>query len=658
MLRKLFIDIETKDERDGERYFAEPTIADEPVLCVTLYDNFNKLYISLMWRPVEKSFKVKTGEWWTYVFTSEKDMLRKLVDTITMFGPDLIIGFNHKNYDIPYLLKRWDIYNINYSQISPFGTFYNKDNRIITRGVMLFDIREAYKKIQRHKLRRYSLEYIASREGMSKIKFDGSFYNLWRTNYKKMLNYNRKDVELLVHLDRNLGLVEHFDSIARMAGCSIDDAFWNSKVAEKYFLRNGKYILPNKPPYDADKVPDFEGGFVKRPQIGVHNNVIVFDFRRLYPTIIVSFNMSPETLVDEPGEDTIDLPCGVSFRKDVKGILPQMLEELFSLRDKYKNLMKNEKHGSKEWVHYDRLQFVTKCLINSFYGYLSYKRSRILFLDIGKAIPYMGRLAIQNMASIMEYMGIKVLYADTDSVFVQGKGETYGELKEEADSLLVDINKKFSEFPKEYGGKNIFFMDFKHIDKTVFWGDAKKRYAEMRYTDDGKDTEMEVIGLEFIRSDWSEITARVQKEVLNRILSGYSKESIFKYVKEEKEKLRHAPIWDVFPTRSITKPMDQYKVNSNHIKSAKWSNKNAGTNFKAGDKGLLIWVKSTAPLPPPEKNNDKTRTILWDKETIPTWCKVDWKTVEEKVLDAPLERIFEALRWRSMGLKPLTEWCK
>jgi len=81
-----------------------------------------------------------------------------------------------------------------------------------------------------------------------------------------------------------------------------------------------------------------------------------------------------------------------------------------------------------------------------------------------------------------------------------------------------------------------------------------------------------------------------------------------------------------------------------------------GTHFKANDKGFLIWVKSTRPLPPPEPNGDKTRCILWDKDELPEWCKVDWKTVEEKTIDAPLSRIFEALGWRTDKIVPLTKW--
>jgi len=665
MLRKVFIDIETKDERDGVRYFADPSVADEPVLSVTIYYNYNDLFVTFSWRNGAKERR-KSDSWWIYVFQNEEEMLKAVVKWLEKFGPDLLIGFNHKSYDLPYFLNRCDEYKINYKYISPYGTFFkSKDGEVVAKGVILFDIMEAYKKVQRNKIRKYSLAYIAEREGFKKIEFEGSIYKLWKMNFRKLLEYNKHDVKLLVDLDEKLGLVNHFDSISKLAGCSIEDAFWNSAVAEKMFLRNGKFILNNKPPRDAPEVEWFKGAFVKRPEKGVHKNVIVLDFKALYPSIIISVNISPETYVPPDKRDEFDqeqlvvLPNGVAFKKEPKGLLPEMLERLFALRQNYKNKMKKAEHGSKEWKHWDNMQFITKSLINSFYGYLTYKRSRILNYELGSSIPDMGQRAIQFVASLLESWGRKVLYADTDSIFVVGRGEEYPDLKKDAIELMKEINLAFGEFPKTYNGTNTFYMDFKHIDKSVFWGDAKKRYAEIRYREDENgdvSTEMVITGMEFVRSDWSEETAKVQQHVFKQVLEGMPKEAIFEYVREEKKRLRELPIHEVFPTRSITKAFEDYKVKSNHIKAAEWSNEMAGTRFKPGDKGYLVWVTSTAPLPSPKKNNDKTRCILWDRDEVPPWMKIDWKTTEEKIIDAPLRSIFEVLGWRNMKMKPLTEF--
>jgi len=335
----------------------------------------------------------------------------------------------------------------------------------------------------------YSLNNICNVElGESKISYEefDNLHQLYRLNHQKFIEYNIKDVELVLKLEQKLKLIELGLTLAYDTKTNYEDIFaqtrmWDSLINNYLFERN--IIVP--PKSNNSKSSAFEGAYVKEVQVGKHDWVASFDLNSLYPHLMMQYNISPETLIEvndytkemrniisngvsvdkmiEQKVDTSKLsgvtitPNGQFFRTDKQGFLPKMLEEMYIDRSKFKKLMlkakqeyENEKDESKKneinnrIARYDNLQLAKKVSLNSAYGALGSQYFRFYDLRMALAVTLAGQLSIRwiekhlnsYMNNLLKTEEDYVIASDTDSIYLK-----LGPLVDKVHKDKTDTNK-------------------------------------------------------------------------------------------------------------------------------------------------------------------------------------------------------------------------
>ena len=416
---------------------------------------------------------------------SEYDLCKKFLKDWQENCPDVVTGWNIDFFDIPYLVNRFRMIlgEDEAKKLSPWNYMWERKVTINGReliqynigGVAALDYIELYKwyapggKSQES----YKLDNIANVElGENKLSYDeyDNLHQLYRLNYQKFIEYNIKDVELIVKLEDKLKLLELALTLAYDTKTNYEDVFAQTRMWDALIyshLLEKKIIVP--PKVIQRKNSAFEGAYVKDPQVGMHNWVASFDLNSLYPHLLIQYNISPETLV-EPENYTQEMrdvlkqnvnvnsllaseidtsklhgctltPNGQFFRTDIQGFLPKMMEEMYEDRKKFKKMMLkakqdyvNEKDPVKKVeidklvARYNNLQLAKKVSLNSAYGALGSQYFRFYDLRQALAVTLAGQLSIRWIENkLNQYMNklLKtenedyVIASDTDSIYLR-----------------------------------------------------------------------------------------------------------------------------------------------------------------------------------------------------------------------------------------------
>ena len=627
--RIITIDIET----DCLHGFPDNENPIEPISCLSLYDNYTDKNISFAWREdLEQSIK---GE--TFYFNNEKTMLRSFLNYWHSLNADIVTGWN-LGFDMGYLLARLqelEIPNYKLSNIHDDifnGTVTKKPKgEIEIVGMVLFDGLQAYKKMHHGELTSYSLNNVAHEEldeEKDKVYNTG---DVWREDIDKLINYNRKDVKLTWKIIEKAKLISIFDAIKCFSGVrNLNDCFLSSRIHETRIMKKykDKFIFPTKRPFEekSDKTRIL-GGFVKEPKPGLYENIIVLDFKSLYPSLIYTFNLSTE-MVDKNG---LDIGNGVKIRQEPKGIMPTMIKDLIQLKDD----MKKQVEGTGQNIS-DKM-FAIKGFINSFYGVNALTSFRLYNKDIAESITYLGRFFVNELSNFLEKLGYKVVYNDTDSMFVQIK-----DIKE-----IEPIIKKVNAEVQNILSKNFRLSDsnisveFEKMFSRIIL-QTKKRYAGLvTYKEkDGKlveTNEIKIVGMAARRSDVSEISKQLQRNMFKFILEGGSEEDVVKYVKYIINKILKDEIdlEDLAIPTKLNKDIIEYdNQNIPKIRGVKWSNKNLKTQFRSGQKFSLIYV-----------NHPETDCVCFEDVDQIKNIEIDKSAMIEKAIILKITEVFLALGW-------------
>jgi DNA polymerase elongation subunit (family B) len=282
-IRICYIDIEiARTEAGYESY----EVANNPILCIGCYDNFDKEY---------KQFIVDEN-----TLEDEKIMLNEFLDYLQTTNPDLFVAWNGDKFDFPFLINRLKKLKLDEKRLSRNnGSSIISDFGVKLFGRVPFDLMKGYKKIVGEERESWSLDYITKYElgdKGGKEVYKGQLDDLFKNNRQKFLDYNKRDVELMVMLNEKLRIVDFFDEVRRLCYCKIEDVFMNSKIADCLCLHyaKGKYVLPTSVQNPDNRIV---GAFVKESEPGLHKMVSVMDMKSLYPSIIIGFNISAETLI-------------------------------------------------------------------------------------------------------------------------------------------------------------------------------------------------------------------------------------------------------------------------------------------------------------------------------------------------------------------------
>lgn len=558
-LKILSIDIET-DKRGDALY------------CIGLYsENYQKSLI-VSDNKVDGAQNYKT----------EKECLQAFVDEVNRFDPDVITGWNMIDFDMKYFQDKLRMVKVPFDIGRKAGasvklrisTSFMKDSSASVVGRQVLDglnmIQDPF--IQEAPMMRgadfasMSLEDV-SQEILKRGKLlkgknrHNEIDELYKKDKKKLLEYNMLDCELVYEILKKTDLVDLSMERSRLTGLALDRITASIAAFDSLYIREARkagMVSPtNKFKAREERI---KGGYVKDSAPGIYHDVLVMDFKSLYPSIITTFNIDPLSLVEKKEKDVIESPNGALFRNQ-EGVLPQIIKKLHQAREQAKK-------DKKELA-----SFAIKIIMNSFFGVLASPNCRYFSLDMANAITAFGRQIIQLTAKKIEEKGYKVIYSDTDSVFVttELKGKKADVAGQEMQSEINGFYRKYVQ--ENYKRTSYLELEFKKHYKAFMIPavrgsetGAKKRYAGL-LVKNGEE-ELEITGLEAIRGDWTEAAGNFQKELLIKV---FKKEKIEAFIQDYIKRIRAGKMDEQLVYRkSIRKALDEYvKTTPPHVKAAR-----------------------------------------------------------------------------------------
>lgn len=611
-----YMDIEV-DDRNGF-----PEEGTEPILCITAYDSFNDEYITWLQGEGEhgdyddQSDLHPEADVSVRWFEDEAEMLVNYISYVSGTSPSIITGWNVDDFDLPYLFDRCEVLSnelddddpideIPYQAMSPMFRASNHNYfGVRIKGVSVFDLLQGFEATQFSEMDSYRLDAVAEATvGQTKETYVGTIGSLWEDDPEMLVDYNLRDVELTVEIDRLEEVITFWREVKSTVGCQLGDAPVESTAADRYILNeyHGEVVFPNQGSQEESE-DDFGGGAVFEPIDGIRDNVPTLDLASLYPMSMLTLNASPETKVnpDEYDGPTFHSPNGIHFRKDKDGLTRRLIEDLLERRDAKKAERDSFDPDSQEYAVRDRQQTALKVIMNTLYGVMAWSRFRLYDQDVASAVTATGRAVIQHTASTVEDIGYEVLYGDTDSVLLDVPDKPKDETIELCFEIEDQINDSYDEFALESLNAEYhrFDIEFEKLYKRYFQSGTKKRYAGHIVWKEGKDVDdVDITGFQYKRSDHSAVARQTQKEVIDRIVHGATTDDIAEYVEGVLDDWedRHVALGDIGVPEGIGSDLFDYKSDTHPVRAAKYGNLLLGTTFASGSKPKRYYLSDVNP---------------------------------------------------------------
>jgi len=518
----------------------------------------------------------------------EVTLINKFLNFWEQQAPDVITGWNCELYDIPYIAGRIEriLGEKEARRLSPWKNLYRKEIVIAGRtqisydiaGVSVIDYLDLYKKFTYKAQESYRLDHIAFVElGQKKLdhsEFD-TFREFYTKDWQKFVDYNIKDVELVDQLEDKMKLLELCFTMAYDAKVNFNDVFYQVRTWDAIiynYLKKKNIVIPPKD--RSEKNEKYAGAYVKEPKPGVYDWVVSFDLNSLYPHLIMQFNVSPETLLDEKHPSvTVDkilnrsltfemyrdyAVCanGAMFRKDVRGFLPELMEKIYKDRTIYKKKMlaaKQEyektptKELEKEIARCNNIQMARKIQLNSAYGAIGNNYFRYYKLENAEAITLSGQVAIRwienkmnsHLNKILKTEGVDyVIASDTDSIYLnlgplvervyEGREKTTEGVvtfldkicKVEFEKYIEGCYQELADYVNAYDQK--MQMKRENIADRGIWT-AKKRYILNVWDSEGvryEKPKLKMMGIEAVKSSTPAPCRKMIKDALELMMTG------------------------------------------------------------------------------------------------------------------------------------------
>jgi len=554
------------------------------------------------------------------VCKDEKEMLRRFISILKEYDPDVIGGYNSNEFDFPYLNERAKILRVN-TRVGRDGSSWIvrkivNQTKVEITGRIVVDILPLVR--SSFSLKRYTLRN-ASQELLGIEKHDvepKEMEKLWKgesEDFTRLVSYSRRDSFLALHLLLDLKLLDKYIALAQTSGSLLQDVINGGQtgMVENFLFRrfqDRKRVIPPKPDANLSQArqlrsAELKGGAVLEPQRGLIDDVVILDYRSLYPSIMMAHNLCYSSVITDIrplDKEPIKSPSGGEFASSetAPGIVPGVLRELLDQRTEIKSLMKTATDDERPLL--DAQQYALKILLNSFYGYSGYARARLYSLPLANAVTSFGRSNIQNTKRMVEEIGfiyaedgqallpneltaeegtfkrydLSVVYGDTDSVFIRLKPHLSGEGQvtlQEAEVIGSKIAQTVtSKLPPPM---ELVFEAFAR--RGVFL--VKKRYALWVFEKLGTEWKdrIKVRGMETVRRDWCELTSKTLNQCLNLVLKEGRVDDAVELARSVIEKVQKIDLQkdpeileDLILTRRYTKSAASYKNKQPHVQLA------------------------------------------------------------------------------------------
>ncbi|MDI6904512.1 MAG: DNA polymerase domain-containing protein [Candidatus Bathyarchaeia archaeon] len=513
---------------------------------------------------------------------SDRSVLEAFMSYVKSFDPDLIVGYGVNRQDWPYLKERCRKLGLKLSVdragTEPHRSVYGHVSLTGRANMDLFDFADEFPEV---KVR--TLENLADYLGVMKIAErtlieDVDFADYWDNKEKReaLKRFSVDNTRCIMGItDAILDFAMQLSSLVSLPLDHVGTAAVGFRV--EWFLIKHAHKIGELVPKRVEKpYRPYVGGIVLKPEPGLHENIAVLDFKAMYPNIMIAYNLSPDTYVS-PKEPIP--PCGVyaapevkhRFRKEPAGIYRKVLSYLIKVRGEIHSKLKKAVPESVEYRVLDARQKAVKVITNASYGYAGWIGARWFVKPVAEAATAWGRHTILMATKMAEEAGLKVVYGDTDSLFIEHDSE------------------KIEEVSKEIGEKLGLEIKPDKVYVRIFFTEAKKRYAGLL-----PDGRLDIVGLEVVRGDWAAIAKKVQERILEIVLKEQCPEKAVEFVRQFIYELwqRRVPYRDLIIWKTLTKPVEEYAVRASHVEAAKML-KEKGWELTVGDKvGYVVVVGS------------------------------------------------------------------
>ena len=502
----------------------------------------------------------------------EETLLENFQKLILLEDPDIITGWNVIDFDLQYIKKKFSQYKLPFklgrddspSKIKIQSDFF-RDSKADISGRQILDglalLKASFIKVRDYKLDTVASDILKDKKLLAhqdKHKID----SIYKNNPQELLNYNLYDAKLaydIIYKSKALGLTIQRSLLTGMPldRVSASIASFDSLYLKK--TRDRKIVCPTGK--FSEKSSPITGGFVMESKPGIYDNVLLLDFRSLYPSLMMTFNIDPASFLGKKKEkNAIQAPNNVYFKNE-EGIVPEMIKTLLEAREEARK-QKNE-----------LARYAIKILLNSFFGIFASPSFRFFSMEMANAITHFGQYIIKLSAKKINELGYDVIYSDTDSLFINSEAKSEKEAEKIGKKIEEYINNFYRDFiKKEYNRGSFLELEFeknyiRFLMPQIRSGEkgAKKRYAGL-YKRENKE-EIEIVGLEAIRGDWVEAAQIFQKELLDKL---FHKKEITNFVKKFIQDIRDGKYDDKLMYRKqLRKGIEGYAVNPPHLKAAK-----------------------------------------------------------------------------------------
>ena len=527
---------------------------------------------------------------------TERGCIEAFLGHLRAADPDVLTGWNIGDFDVPVLqrIARRSQLRLALGRTEEDAEVrrdlgFTRDPRVILSGRQVLDglalLRSAFVKLDDYRLDT-AAHAILGRGKLFHAEHRGQEIEAaWRHDPARLAAYNLNDAQLVVEILERTGLVELTVRRSLLTGMQIDRVGAQIAAVDSLYLaelRPRGRVAPSVHIEDGQGTV-ISGGLVLDSIPGLYRNILVFDFKSLYPSLIRTFNIDPLTHVvparESPDVPLVRTPSGAAFRADQPGILPDLVARLWDERAQAR--ASGDAVGAQ----------ATKILMNSLFGVLGASACRLFSPAVANAITTAGQHVIRLAAAAVEEAGHRVIYGDTDSLFVDAGEPDAASAAKRAESLRETIGSRVADALRaEFGVRSWLELEFEKV-YARFWmpevrGGAtgsKKRYAGL-VTGPGGDT-LDVVGLEAVRRDWSLVARRFQRELLQLV---FHDQPIEPFIRDFVAELRAGRFDDQLAYRkAIRKPLESYtKTTPPHVKAAR---KQAG-----GPGRIVTYVVTTA----------------------------------------------------------------
>jgi DNA polymerase-2 len=528
------------------------------------------------------------------VLADERALIAAFLAHVRAADPDVITGWNVCDFDLAVLLRISERLGIRFAlgrtdevlELRRDQTF-TRDARAILSGRLVLDglalVRSSYIRLEDYRLETAGQTLL----GRGKL-FEGhdrgnQIERAYHEDPAALVAYNLEDARLVLDILARTGLVELTVRRSLMTGMPLDRVSAQIAAVDSLYLgtlRGRGRVAPSV--RVTDDVPPIAGGLVLDSRPGLYRNILVFDFKSLYPSLIRTFNIDPLTFVASPGPaaDVVRSPSGAAFRRDEAGILPALVARLWEERARAKRA--GDAVGAQ----------ATKILMNSLFGVLGSPASRLFSPAVANAITMAGQHVIRLAAAAVAARGHAVIYGDTDSLFVDAGEPDAARAEERGETLRAEVAAEVGgTLEREFGCTSFLELEFEKVYGRFFMPEvrggatgSKKRYAGLL-----RDGTVEFVGLEAVRRDWSLVARRFQRELLALV---FADQPVVDFVRGFVADLRAGRFDDALAYRkAVRKPLAEYtRTTPPHVKAAR----------KMGnDRGRLVTYVVTKAGPEP-----------------------------------------------------------